>query len=330
MSFWWIACWLLATNTANDTRVSYPMETTTLTPGLRLFRKPRTLVLIRDKEIVDQLSLPGEPKLARRKDDHAVLALGKHGLWMIRITPEGRLIVVARHRLHSPVDGFFFDEARVVPTATGSPILVKPQIRFNPPPGDSPVLPVGERLRALSNDMLARMRHWPESRDLGPPVSARPRMFLESNFFMVIPFPALTRDVDTGHRLELVVLRVGCHLFPNHVLGTSLTVNLRENPLYPKNPQERYVLLDYDNTKSFFFYRYSLPNRRLEFHVEPLRAGIWDSEIKSWTRDDVWGVRLGVAWVKRTGPLRVGVEGRFDVFERVIMPSVSMIFGFNF
>lgn len=330
MSFWWISCWLLAANPVIGARVSFPLETNPLAFGLRMARKPRTLVLIRNGEIVDQLALPSKPELARRKDDHAVLALGKHGLWIIRITPEGRLIVAARHRLSLPVDGFFFDKARVVPTVAGSPILTKPKIRFSPPPSDATILPTGERLKALSHEVLTRMESWPESRDIGPPISARPRAFLESNFFIAIPFPAWTRDVDTGRRADLVVLRAGFHLLPNHVLGTSLSINLRMDSLYPENPRERYVLLDYDNTKSFFFYRYSLPSRRLEFHVEPLRAKIWDSEKRSWTLDDVRGVRLGAAWVKRTGALRIGVEGRLDVFERFILPSMSMIFGFNF
>ncbi len=326
MSIWWILSCLLAANPAMGTRLSYPLETNPLAQGLQMARKPKSLVLMRDGEIVDQLPLPSKPQLARRKEDHAVLALSRHGLWIIRITPEGRLRVIARHRISPPVDGFFFEKDRVVPTAAGSPIVVKPKIRFNPPPRDPVVLPVGERLQALSPDTLERMESLPEPKDMGPPVSARPLAFLESNFFISMPFPAWTRDVYTGHRTDLVALRAGFHLLPNHVLGASISLNIHWDSIHYK-PHERYLLTNYAS-RSFLFYRYSMPSRRLEFHVEPMQASIMDFQEKDW--DLVWGVRLGVAWVKRSGPLRIGVEGRLDVFKLFILPSWSMIFGFNF
>ena len=334
MMFWWILFALLAAEPANGKHESFPLEPGPLSPGLALAREPLALVLNRDGAPVDRLALPAKPKHSKRKDDHAVLALGVHGLWIVRLDPRGRLVVIARHRPARPVDGFFFEGDRVVPTFAGEPILKPPPpIQTTRPTHDQDVWPVAERLRALSPGVRSRMKSWPGPDDLGPPVSARPSLYLESSYFFSYFLPAWTRDLDIGNRMELTVLRVGFHMTPNHVVGIGLWGNFRQNQLDPVTTDKRYLLGDYYVT--FPFYRYSMSSHRLEFQVEPFRAELIGSDPYNhlggeYVYHTAWGVRLGAAWVKRAGPLRIGLEGRVDLLARLLLPSVSLIFGLNF
>lgn len=347
MTFWWILCALLTTGptsgkaepaTGQDL-VSFPLASSPLSPDLGLVREPRALVLTRDGAPVDRLALPEKPALAKRKDDLAVLALGVHGLWIVRLDPKGKLIVLTRHRLPRPVDGFLLEAGRVIPTSAGEPILrPPPPIRPTRPARDLDVVPFPARLQALSPAVRARLKTWPGPRDLGPPVSSRPTAYLESSFLLTYFLPAWTRDLDLGPRAELTVLRVGFHLTPDHVVGIGLWANYRYDSIDVSSNEKldssvtdrRYLLGDYYVT--FPFYRYSMPSRRFEFQAEPLRAVLKDVRKDVWedVPETAWGVRLSAAWVKRAGPFRIGVEGRVDLFTRLLLPSVSLILGLNF
>ncbi len=332
MTFWWMLCALLAAAPTVGKHESYQLKSGPLAPGLGLARESRALVLTRDGAPVDRLALPAKPRQAKRKDDLAVLALGVHGLWIIRLDPKGKLAVLARHRLPRPVDGFSFEGDRVVPTSAGEPIQKPPRpIQPTRPTHDQDVWPVAERLLALSPGVRTRMKTWPGPEDLGPPVSARPSAYLESSYLLTYFLPAWTRDLDIGSRTELMVLRTGFHLTPNHVIGIGLWGSFRYDSPDPALTDKGYMLGDYHVT--FPFYRYSMPTRRLEFQVEPLRVELVDGDTDDWGEyvyHTTWGVRLSAAWVKRAGPLRLGLEGRVDLLTRLILPSVSLIFGLNF
>jgi len=331
MSYFWICCALLAAETVPESRVTFAVEVRPLPAGLRLAREPQVLVLQRDGVPIHRLPLPVIPKKAQRKDDHAFLAMGIQGLWIVRLLPEGRLVVVARHRLPKPVDGFFFEANRVVPTTGGRPILRPPA--SVPPPSHHPNLPsLGERLRALSNEELARMSSWPAPREVEAPVSARPRAYLESSSMFTFTFPAWNRDVDVGNRKEIMVLRAGFHLGPNHVLGLGIWANFRTYDNHSSSTDKEYLLNDYTNGFPIF-YRFSFPSRRIELQIEPLHTRLKKNNQEEWqldTYEEAWGARLSAAWVKRSGPLRIGVECRFDFFARLLLPSLSIMLGINF
>lgn len=335
MPFWWIICaWLAAGPTSGKAEPApgkheaFPLATGPLAPGLALAREPNALLLTRGGVTVDRLTLPAKPSLARRRDDHAVLALGHHGLWIVRLDPRGRLVVVARHRLTRSIDGFLLEGDRVIPTSAGEPILKTPPPTPPPPtfqaartPHDLEVWPVEERLRALDKHTLQKMIRWP-SPTAGPaPVSWRPRLFLETNFLLNFSFSSSQEVWAPGIVLEPLI-RVGYHVTPSHVVGVefmAVFMDERDGPV-------RENIHEYLNP-FFLFYRFSFETVPVEVTLSPLATSRESPDPEA--HPIVWGARFAGQWVKRSGRMRLALEGRLDVFWGIAYPSVAVLFGLN-
>jgi len=331
MLIWWICCALLAAEPAMGDRVTFLLDLRPPAPGLKLAREPRALVLQRDGLPVDRLALPVAPKKAQRKDDHALLALGSHGLWIVRLLPAGRLVVVARHRLARPVDGFFFEGTRVIPTAGGRPIpLPKPPPVppvVAPPSRETAIWPVKDRLKALPADQLRRMHDWPEPVTLSPPVSSRPKVFFETSFLQTLGLPVMTTRHDLRNLTEILV-RVGYHVTPNHVVGLTLCIGDSDYDYHALDGSDHDYHVSGFGNPSLFFYRYSMEAHPFEVQLEPLLSSLWDS--RNVEEFDAWGFRVAGQWVRRGGPMRFGLEVRLDLFLEYVQLSVALIYGINF
>ncbi len=332
MMYLWFCCALLATEAVPESRITFVVELEPLPAGLRLEREPRALVLQRDGVRIHRLALPVIPKKAQRKDDHAFLAMGLQGLWIVRLLPEGRIFVVARHRLPKPVDGFFFEGNRVVPTSAGRPVALLPPPEpvppaVAPPSHETSIWPVKDRRQVIPADQLRSMLDWPVPEELAPPVSVRPKAFLESNFLQTLGLPSTTIEHDLGHTAELL-LRVGYHLTPNHVVGVGFWFMANDYQYHhPKGDGFFYTVGDYGNP-IYFFYRYSFTSRPIEMQIEPLLGHVYDSATEE--LQETWGFRVAGQWVKRGGPMRFGIEARLDVFWKLVFPTVALIYGINF
>jgi hypothetical protein len=186
---------------------------------------------------------------------------------------------------------------------------------------------VEDRLRELSGKDFHRMLDWPEPTTLAPPVSTRPKVFLETNFLQTLGLPSTTVQHNSGHLIELF-LRVGYHLTARHVLGLSFAFGYGDYEYHDLGGGEHtYRMGEYANPL-YFFYRYSMDTHPVEVQLEPVVAEVEDSRTDE--NNIILGIRVGAAWVRRNGPMRFGVEVRLDLFLKFVQPSVSLIYGINF
>ncbi|MBU1069498.1 hypothetical protein KJ975_08025 [Myxococcota bacterium] len=308
---------------AADDRVQIEISPRPLPDGLRIGMAPRALVLfVRNRE-VDRVKLPQIPRKAKRLADHAILAMGTHGLWILRVGADDHWVIVQKMKLPESVDGFEILNDRVMPTTRPiqayfyrSNLVPKPVV---PPPG---------KLDHLLPGIRARSKDWPEPLELPEPGFPMPGFYVETNFLYTQATQLYARQEgrmnDPLHWGIELSLRLGFHVYREHVAGISLLRLIGwQEPTFDNNRDyDEQVWSMYNPTG--LFYQYAPSALPVGVQVEPIRV-----EYREGTPAE-YGGRLTLQLVKRTAPMRLGFEMRTDVTRTIIRVSFAIVCGFNF
>jgi len=311
--------------------VQVSIEADELAPGLSLSLRAGGLALHAGARRLAHLRLPGKPVQARRVGDHAILALGKHGLWVVRVTRERRLKVL--HTLYPGpwVDGFEISGDHVFPT-TGKArvrILAKPPASRSPrkkPPERAPP-PSPPPFADLVQDELHRMPGWPRPRLLSNGWLEPPWLLLEFNLPWQAAVDADRLDdegADAVHPSVELTFRLGHHLGRGHIVGLNVIHRPWEDPIQDGSVEEGLRRIRSLTNPVLLFYRYAIPRTPLGVQAEPIRVE-WDPD-----RKVEYGVRWTLQVTKHTTPARIGLELHLDLTPGSIRPTLALVLGMNF
>jgi len=306
-----------------DVRVAVEVSPSPLPAGVRIGMAPRALMVFFENRVTDRFGLPQVPKKAKRLDDHAILALGKHGLWILRVNADHRWEIVRKLKLPEPVTGFEIFNDRVLPTVRTnhayvyrSDLVPRP---VRPPPGEFDHLLPGIR---------TRMKDWPEPRELPEQGFPVPDFYMETNFFHTQATQIYARQEGSLHDplhwgIELSV-RMGFHVHGGHVVGVSLFRLIGwQEPQFSNNRDYSEQVWSMTNPLGAF-YQYAPAALPVGVQVEPIRV-----EYREGTSSE-YGGRVTLQWVKRTAPMRLGFEVRTDWTMTIVRVSFAIVCGFNY
>mgnify|MGYP000873592726 CR=1 FL=1 len=306
-----------------DERVALEISPRPLPAGVRVGLAPRALIAFVDDRVSDRLPLPAVPKKAKRLDDHAVLAMGAHGLWILRVNADGRFVVVRKMKLPDPVTGFELLDHRVLPTVRAnqayvyrSELVPRPAVRA---PGEFDHLLPGIR---------ERMNDWPAPRELAEPGFPVPDFYVETNFFHTQATQVYARHDGNLHDelhwgLEMSI-RFGFRVYGDHLAGMSLfrLIGYMEPQFDNHQPYDEQVWSMINPTG--LFYQYAPAALPVGVQVEPIRV-----HYREGTPDE-YGGRVTLQWVKRSAPMRLGLEMRADMTRTIVRVSFAIVCGFNY
>ncbi len=194
-----------------------PIDPGELAPGLAVSIRPDGLALHDGPRRLALLTLPARPLRARRVGDHAILALGRHGLWVVRVTGERRLKVLHTLIPGPPVTGFELSGGRVFPTTgPGHARIADPPPVLRPPskqtPGAAPAPAPSPFVDLIPGERL-RMPAWPRPRPLTNGWLESPTLFFEFNLPVqtaIDPWrPEDSGDAAFHHNFEATLRQIG-------------------------------------------------------------------------------------------------------------------------
>jgi len=306
-----------------DDRVALELAPRPLPTGVRVGMAPRALILFVENRVFDRFPLPAVPKKAKRLDDHAVLAMGEHGLWILRVNAERRFEVVRKMKLPDPVTGFELINHRVLPTVGAnhgyvyrSELVPRPVVRA---PGEFDHLLPGIR---------ERMIDWPAPRELAEPGFPVPDFYVETNFFHTQATQVYARHEGKMHDdlhwgIEMSI-RFGFHVYGDHLAGISLfrLIGYME-PQFDNHQDYSEQVWSMINPTGLF-YQYAPAALPVGVQVEPIRV-----DYREGTPDE-YGGRVTLQLVKRSAPMRLGLEVRTDLTRTIVRVSFAIVCGFNY
>jgi len=249
--------------------------------------------------------------------------MGTHGLWILRVGEDHHWVIVRKMKLPESVDGFEIVNDRVLPTTR--PIhayfyrsRLAPR-RVTPPPG---------MLDHLLPGIRARSQDWPDPLELPVQGFPVPNSYVETNFFFTQATQVYARQdsrLDDPLRwgIELSA-RLGFHIHGPHVAGISLFRLIGwQEPTFDNHRDYREQVWSMINPTGLF-YQYAPLLVPVGVQVEPIRV-----EYREGTPTE-YGGRVTLQLVKRSAPMRLGLELRTDVTRTIIRFSFAIVCGFNF